>query len=158
MGGQWAYLHAGGAVSAVELNCPVQVQHPAALRNYRLQLPQSADELVLAVRGSLGLLSLAPDRVSFPRLAAVYRAALGDVDFSLFVAGRRDGCEHRVNAAASRSRVIVEMHGIRRREAKAPLEVERIEDSDYSRVRGGVALPLLVFVIHYVVGDSVTVI
>ena len=86
--GHWAYLHAGGAVSAGALNCPVHVQVPAAVRNYQLRLPQSPDELVMAVRRSLGFLSVAPDRVSFPLLAAVYRAAFGDVDFSLFVAGR----------------------------------------------------------------------
>ena len=33
------------------------------------------------------LLSLAPDRISLPLLAGVYRAALGGVDFSIFLVG-----------------------------------------------------------------------
>ncbi len=40
------------------------------------------------MRASLRCLSVAPDRISFPLLAAVYRAALGKVDFSLFLAGQ----------------------------------------------------------------------
>jgi hypothetical protein len=39
------------------------------------------------VRSSLRLLAVAPDRVSLPLLAAVYRAALGAVDFSMFLTG-----------------------------------------------------------------------
>ena len=41
-----------------------------------------------AVRASLRILSVAPDRISFPLLAAVYRAALGNLDFSLFLVGQ----------------------------------------------------------------------
>jgi hypothetical protein len=41
-----------------------------------------------AVRSSLGCLSAAPDRISFPLLAAVYRAPFGEADFSVFLAGR----------------------------------------------------------------------
>jgi len=40
------------------------------------------------VRASLRFLSVSPDRISFPLLAAVYRAALGKVDFSVFLAGK----------------------------------------------------------------------
>jgi hypothetical protein len=36
----------------------------------------------------LRFLSVSPDRISFPLLAAVYRAALGKVDFSVFLAGK----------------------------------------------------------------------
>jgi len=39
------------------------------------------------VSASLQLLSAAPDRISFPLLAGVYRAALGAVPFSLFLSG-----------------------------------------------------------------------
>ena len=40
------------------------------------------------MQASLQFLSLAPDRISFPLLAAVYRAPLGRVDFSLFLTGK----------------------------------------------------------------------
>jgi hypothetical protein len=43
---------------------------------------------VSAVRASLGCLAVAPDRISVPLLAAVYRAALGKLDFSVFLTGQ----------------------------------------------------------------------
>jgi hypothetical protein len=44
--------------------------------------------LAKAVRSSLSSLAVAPDRVIPPLLAAVYRAPLGRVDFSVFLTGR----------------------------------------------------------------------
>ena len=41
-----------------------------------------------AVRASLHVLTSAPDRIGFPLLAAVYRAALGGVNFGVFLSGR----------------------------------------------------------------------
>ena len=51
---------------------------------------QSLDavERANAVRASLRFLALAPDRISFPLLAAVYRAPFGNMDFSVFLTGR----------------------------------------------------------------------
>ncbi len=87
-GAQWLYLQAGGAVGAHGLRCDVHVQLPAALEHYHVQTPAEAGERVSAVRASLRFLALAPDRISFPLLAAVYRAALGQVNFSLFLTGQ----------------------------------------------------------------------
>ena len=87
-GAEWLYLQAGAAVSAHGPRCDVHVQLPAALEHYLVQTPAEAGERVSAVRASLGFLTLAPDRISFPLLAAVYRAALGKVDFSLFLTGQ----------------------------------------------------------------------
>lgn len=87
-GGQWMYLHAGGALSA---DGPLEGQHvqlPGALQHFRLHQPPEAAEVVRAVRASLRILSAAPDRISFPLLAAGYRAALGTAQFSLFLSGR----------------------------------------------------------------------
>src|SRR5262249_34850875 len=47
----------------------------------------AAASLQTAVRASLGLLRLGPDRIVLPVLAAVYRAALGDSDFGLHLSG-----------------------------------------------------------------------
>src|SRR5206468_586617 len=44
-------------------------------------------ELTVAIRASLDLLRLGPDRTTFPLLAAVYRAVLGDTDFGLHLTG-----------------------------------------------------------------------
>jgi hypothetical protein len=70
-----------------KLRCDVQVQLPSALEHYQVRPPAGADEGVGAIRAGLRFLSVAPDRISYPLLAAVYRAALGNVDFSLFLAG-----------------------------------------------------------------------
>jgi hypothetical protein len=85
-GPHWVYLHAAGALGTGGLQTGVRVQAPAALEYYQVQSPPSA-ELVEAIRVSLECLSVAPDRISFPLLAVVYRAALGKVDFSVFLAG-----------------------------------------------------------------------
>jgi len=87
LGRDWVYLQSGGAVGAQGLLCDVQVQLPAALEHYRMPPPADHHARVSAIRASLSFLSLAPDRISCPLLAAVYRAALGKVDFSLFLAG-----------------------------------------------------------------------
>ena len=87
-GPHWMYLHAGGALGVGGPQSGVQVQLPAALQSYQIQSPQKAEEIVEAVRASISCLSIAPDRISFPLLAAVCRAALGKVDFSVFLAGQ----------------------------------------------------------------------
>jgi hypothetical protein len=87
-GGHWMYLHGAGAVGAEGPRCDLQMQLPAALQHYRVRPPADRGERAKAVRTSLDFLSLAPDRITFPLLAAVYRAPLGGADFSLFLTGR----------------------------------------------------------------------
>jgi hypothetical protein len=87
-GEHWMYLHAAGALGAEGPQCDVQMQLPAALQHYQMRPPADRGEVVKAVRPSLGFLSVAPDRITFPLLAGVYRAPLGSVDFSLFLTGR----------------------------------------------------------------------
>ena len=84
----WVFLQAGGAVGVQGTCNDWQVHVPAALRHY--QMPPSGDPAATigAIRSSLDFLSVAPDRISFPLLAAVYRAPLGSVDFSVFLSGR----------------------------------------------------------------------
>lgn len=86
-GPDWLYLQSGGAVGARGLRCDVQAQLPPALQHYQVRPPVDAAEGVAAIHAGLRFLSVAPDRISCPLLAAVYRAALGRVDFSLFLAG-----------------------------------------------------------------------
>jgi hypothetical protein len=87
-GPHWVYLHATGAMGADVPVSGLQVHLPADLRHYQLRRPEDAESLVRAVRASLRILSVAPDRITLPLLAAVYRAALGRVDFSVFVGGQ----------------------------------------------------------------------
>jgi hypothetical protein len=87
-GAEWVYLHAGGAIGSEGGRRDVRVELPASLTHYRIQSPADRPQQLSAVHASLGCLSVAPDRVSFPLLAAVYRAPLGKVDFSLFLTGK----------------------------------------------------------------------
>jgi len=87
-GEHWMYLHAAGAIGAQGPISDFQMLLPAALHNYRVCPPADGTELMKALRTSLRFLSVAPDPVSLPLLAAAYRAPLGGVDFSLFLSGR----------------------------------------------------------------------
>jgi hypothetical protein len=90
--GRWYYLHAGGAIGADGPAAGVQVCLPDPLAGFALPAPPAGEDLAAAVRASLAILdSLAPDRIVFSLLAAVYRAALGEapgpIDFALHLAG-----------------------------------------------------------------------
>jgi hypothetical protein len=86
-GQNWVYMHAGGAVGPSGTLAHSQVRVPAPLQHYRMCPPADSDR-AKAVRSSLSFLSVAPDRISLPLFAAVYRAPLGGADFSLFLTGR----------------------------------------------------------------------
>jgi hypothetical protein len=87
-GVDWVYLHVGGALGSGGQISTVQVRLPAALQAYQIGQPQDVDDREQAVRDSLRFLAVAPDRITFPLLAGVYRAAFGDAGFSLFLVGR----------------------------------------------------------------------
>jgi hypothetical protein len=87
IGEAWAYLHTNGAVGADGLVEDIPVSLPEPLAGFRLPAPPEGAELQDAVRASLGLLRLGPGRATFPLLAAIYRAVLGDTDFALHLAG-----------------------------------------------------------------------
>ena len=86
-GGDWIYLQADGAIAAKTV-ADVQVQRPASLQHFQTRIPADGQTVRKAVRSSLDFLSVAPNRISLPLLAAVYRAPFGSVDFSLFLSGR----------------------------------------------------------------------
>jgi hypothetical protein len=87
IGGQWVYLHAGGAVGASGPACDIAVSLPDALAGYILPDPPTGRILQGAIQASLRVLDLAPDRVTVPLLGAVYRAVLGPCDSALNVVG-----------------------------------------------------------------------
>ena len=92
--GAWRYLHVAGAQGAHDMREYVAVALPPDLLGYRLPLLSStvhderSDEIADAVRASLRMLDVAPDAVTAPVYAAVWRAALGGADFSLHLAGQ----------------------------------------------------------------------
>lgn len=88
--GRWFYLHAGGAIGAQGAVDDIAVEPEEALRAAELPPPPDGEALTAAVRASLELLDVAPQRLTVPLLAACYRAPLAEVvapDFSLFYAG-----------------------------------------------------------------------
>ena len=90
IGDEWLYLHAGGAVSgsAGREGSEARVELSGTLRGRELPMASpEGEELRGAVRGSLGLLEVAPGDISYPLLAAAYRAPLGESDFSLHLSG-----------------------------------------------------------------------
>ncbi len=87
VGGTWVYLHGGGAIGADGPVEGVETRLESALARYVLPEPPDGDALRDAIRASLRLLDVAPDRVSVPLLAATYRAVLGATDHSLHLAG-----------------------------------------------------------------------
>jgi hypothetical protein len=105
VGESWFFLHAAGAIGPDGFTDGIPVSLPDALAGFALPPPlavtcpgnacgplgeaaaKEAAELRDAIRASLGLLRLGPDRVTFPLLAAVYRAVLGDTDFGIHLAG-----------------------------------------------------------------------
>jgi len=81
--GEPVYLHAGGGIGAAGPVEDVQVDLSGSLANYLLPSPGGVD----AVRASLRVLDCAPDRITIPLLAAVYRAPLGGADSALSLFG-----------------------------------------------------------------------
>ena len=87
IGDGWMYLHGGGAIGPAGIAETVVVELPDALTGFELPAPPERDELVHAVRASLRLLDVGPDRITVPVFAATYRAALAASDFALHLAG-----------------------------------------------------------------------
>jgi hypothetical protein len=85
--GRWCFLNKGGALGADGTLSHIQVEPPQGLELYHLPEPPEGEALASAVRASLALLDIAPDRVTVPLLGATYRAPLGDADFSLHLTG-----------------------------------------------------------------------
>ncbi len=83
----WVFLHAGGTIGSIGTVLEIIVNLPSALARFALPSPLTGDALCEAVRASLALLDVAPDQVTVPCLSAIYRAVLGNIDFTLHLAG-----------------------------------------------------------------------
>ena len=100
--GVWVYLHGAGALGASGPVSGVKVALPETLSGFELPEPPSPDALVQAVRASLRMIDVAPDRVTVPLLAAIYRAVLGGADFSLYLTGPTGAGKSELAALAQR--------------------------------------------------------
>lgn len=83
--GEMVYMHAGGALGPDGPVDGLEVQLPEQLERYLL--PGTDHGLREHVEASLAMRSVASDRVTIPLLAAVYRAAIGEADFSVHISG-----------------------------------------------------------------------
>lgn len=83
----WAYLHAGGAITADGLNKDIVVRLPEVLKDFKLPKPPKKEELVTAVRASLSILDVATHEITVPLFAAIWRPPLGKNDLTLHLAG-----------------------------------------------------------------------
>lgn len=81
------YLSASGPIGPNGPVSDIEVWLDGPLAGYSLSLPVSDMDEVEAHRTALRLLELAPDEVSFPLFAMVWRAVLGGTDFSGFLVG-----------------------------------------------------------------------
>lgn len=98
----WCYLTASGPIGPVGPVPGVEVRLDGALARYALSVPANAAETKKVVHATLRVLALAPDEVGMPLFAMVWRAVLGDADFSGFLAGQ-SGTRKTATAAVAQS-------------------------------------------------------
>ena len=88
IGGEWCYLHAGGAIGPVGPVPGVDVSVAGVLENYLLPDPPETEELRECIRRSLELRLLAPRHITCCLEAATFRTVLGgNCDLTVFLAG-----------------------------------------------------------------------
>jgi Domain of unknown function (DUF927) len=86
--GQWIYLHAGGAITG--LGAPTfegRVVLSEKLARRTFPSPSDPEFLREAVGASFALWDLAADEISIPMMLSAYRAVLGEVDYTIHLAG-----------------------------------------------------------------------
>jgi hypothetical protein len=103
--GAWLYLHTGGALGASGARADVTVRLAGVLTRYALPDPLIVERakpgaLAAAIRSSLSMLEVAPDEVTLPLYAAIWRAASGGTDFSLHLTGASGGGKSELAALA----------------------------------------------------------
>ena len=81
------YLHAGGAIGAGGSVKVAQVALSDQFDRFLLPEPPTGDALVEAVKASMKLLKVVPDRIGIPLFGCIWRAAIGDIDFCPFLIG-----------------------------------------------------------------------
>jgi hypothetical protein len=95
---RWVYLHSGGAIDSGGAVAAVNVRLRGQMSRYELRLSTSAEALMRAVKASLNLLELGETAISFPLLAASYRAVFGQADFAVHLAGETGAFESEIAA------------------------------------------------------------
>ncbi|MGE0827365.1 MAG: DUF3854 domain-containing protein [Candidatus Binatia bacterium] len=85
--GTWHYLHAGGAIGRAGNITEIEVSLPEALDRYTLPDPPVGKERLHAIENSLRMIDVAPDHITYPVYAEIWRTVFGDMDFAIHLAG-----------------------------------------------------------------------
>ncbi len=88
IGGELAYLHAGGAINAKGTVPGIEVEVGEPLTQFILPDPPSGARLSHVVRRALALCDLGDPMVTVPSVTAAWRAALGDPGWSVALVGQ----------------------------------------------------------------------
>lgn len=88
--GELMYLHAGGAIGKDGSVPGIDTDLAGPLGKFCLPAPPAPDSegTIEAVRGALALVNVGDDTVTMPLLAAVWRAAMGNPDWSVLLTGQ----------------------------------------------------------------------
>jgi hypothetical protein len=85
--GEWVFLHAGGGIGRGGDVEDVEVQPPVGMNG--VVLPDVFTYSAVADVGcSLDFIEVAPDLVTLPLYAAIWRSILGETDFSIHICGK----------------------------------------------------------------------
>lgn len=84
---QWVYLHKGGAIGNDGENSEIEVNLPDSLKYFHLPALSEREQLTPPINSALQFLEVAPKNITVPLMASVFRAVIGNVDFSIHVSG-----------------------------------------------------------------------
>ena len=87
IGGEWVYLHAGGAIGRAGRVDSVLVESSGSLAGRTLPDPPEDTDLRAAVQASIRLLDVGDPSITVPLHSATYLAALGETDFTIHLSG-----------------------------------------------------------------------
>jgi hypothetical protein len=97
--GQQVYLHAGGGIGS-KGSVKVDTQLHSTLSRYHLPSPRRRPEIIKAVRASLRMLDIAPDRITVPIFSGIWRSILQNCMFSIHLAGPTGAGKSQIAALA----------------------------------------------------------
>jgi DnaB helicase-like protein len=91
IGDDWCYLHGAGGITAGGNRADIAVRLPHSLRFFVLPDPATGDAIPKAYGSILKFLDAFPRPLTVPLLGAVFGAALGEIDYSVYIVGQ-SGC------------------------------------------------------------------
>ena len=100
--GEWVYLHGDGAIAADGIRRDIQAELPPSLADFKFSDPPEGAELRAALQASAAMLDIGDHAITLPLFAAIWRAAIGEVDFALFLVGETGSKKSSLAAVAQR--------------------------------------------------------